>query len=74
MIMDDDDGQMLLGDLMGLKHPDIRLTSEEKLRKKLNQETCPDRDRTRARCVTGAHDTTCSTAVDGILANHRPSI
>ena len=30
----------------------------------LTQETCPDRDRTRARCVTGAHTTACPTAVD----------
>ena len=44
MIMDDDDDdQMIFGDLMGLKLPDIRLTGEEKLRKNLTQETCPDR-------------------------------
>ena len=34
MIMDDGDGQMIFGDLMGLKLPDIRLTGEEKPRKK----------------------------------------
>ena len=33
-------------------------------KKTLTQETCPDRDRTRARCVTGTHATTCPTAVD----------
>ena len=43
MIMDDDDGQMIFGDLMGLKRPDIRLTDEEKPRKNLTQEICPDR-------------------------------
>ena len=41
--MDDDDGQMIFGVLMGLKLPDIRLTGEEKHRKNLTQETCPDR-------------------------------
>ena len=52
MMMDDYDDQMIFGDLVGLKLPDIRLTGEEKLRKNLTHETCPDRDRTRARCVT----------------------
>ena len=33
--MDDYDGQMIFGDLMGLKLPDIRLTGEEKPRKTL---------------------------------------
>ena len=33
MVMDDYDGQMLFGDLVGLKFPDIRLTGEEKPRK-----------------------------------------
>ena len=60
MIMDDNDGQMIFGDLRGLKHPDICLTGEEKPREKLTQETC----RTRARCVTGAHAAACPTAVD----------
>ena len=44
MIMDDDDGQMIFGDLMGLKLPAIRLTGEEKPRKNLTQETSPDRE------------------------------
>ena len=61
---DDYGGQMIFGDLVCLKFPDICLTGEEKPRKNLTQETCPDRDRTRARCVTSAHATTCSTAVD----------
>ena len=64
MMMDDYDGQMIFGDLVGIKIPDIRLTGEEKPRKNLTQETCPDRGSKRARCVTSAHATTCSTAVD----------
>ena len=40
---DDNDGQMIFGDLVGLKLPDICLTGEEKPRKNLTQETCPDR-------------------------------
>ena len=43
MIMDDYDGQMIFGDRVGLKLPDIRFTGEEKPRKNLTQETCPDR-------------------------------
>ena len=34
MMMDDYDGQMILGDLVGLKLPDIRLVGREKPRKK----------------------------------------
>ena len=34
---------MIFGDLVGLKHPDICLTGEEKLRIKLTQKTSPDR-------------------------------
>ena len=44
MMMDDYDGQMMFVDLVGLKLPDIRLTDEEKPRKKLTQETCLDRE------------------------------
>ena len=36
MMMDDYDGQMIVGDLVGLKLPDIRLTGEEKPRKNLH--------------------------------------
>ena len=43
MLMDDNDGQMIFADLVGLKLPDIHLTSEEKPRKNLTQETSPDR-------------------------------
>ena len=54
MMSDDDDnyGQMRFGDLGGLTLPDIRLTGEEKPRKK------------HQRCMTGAHATTWPTAVD----------
>ena len=55
------------GTLGGLKFPDICLTGEEKPRKNLTQEPVPTGDRTRARCVTIAHVTTCSTAVDLII-------
>ena len=34
---------MIFGDIGGLKLPDICLTGEEKPRKNLTQETCPDR-------------------------------
>ena len=39
----DYDGQMIFGDLGGLKFPDICLTGWGKTRKNLTQETCPDR-------------------------------
>ena len=62
---DDYDGQMILGDLRGLKFPDICLTGEEKPRRKISpRKPVPTGDRTRVRCVTNAHATTCSTAVD----------
>ena len=40
---DDYGGLMTFGDLVGLKFPDICLIGEEKPRKNLTQETCPDR-------------------------------
>ena len=43
MIDDNNDGQMIFGDLRGLKLPDICVTDEEKSRKYLTQETCSDR-------------------------------
>ena len=68
---DGNDGQMIFGDIGGLKRPDICLTGEEKPRKNFTQETCPNRDRTRARRVTGAHATTWPTAVyDSFLKNY----
>ena len=42
MIIDDYDGQMTFGNLEGLNLSDIFLTGEEKPRKNLTQETCPD--------------------------------
>ncbi|PSN37502.1 hypothetical protein C0J52_26535 [Blattella germanica] len=41
---DDHDGQMMSGDSLGLKFPDICLMGEEKPQKNLTQETCPDRE------------------------------
>ena len=65
MINDDDnDGQMIIGDLGGLKLPDICLTGEEKPRKTSPRKLVPTGDRTRARCVTGAHAAAWPTAVD----------
>ena len=64
MMMDDYGGKMIFGDLVGLKLPDIRLTGEEKPRKTSPRKLVPTGDRIRARCVTSAHATTCSTAVD----------
>ena len=63
---DDYDGQMIQysGTLGGLKFPDICLTGEENPEKTSPGKTVPTGDRTRARCVTSAHATTCSTAVD----------
>ena len=43
MRMDDNDGQIIFGDLGGVKLPDICLTEEEKPRKNFTQETYPDR-------------------------------
>ena len=59
MMSDDNDGQMRFWDLGGLKLPDICLTGDEKLRKNLTQETCPDRGSN-----PGAHAIACPTAVD----------
>ena len=64
MMMDDKDGQMIFGDLGGLKLPDICLTGEEKPEKTSPRKLIPTGNRTQARCVTSAHATTCSTAVD----------
>ena len=43
MMMDDHDVQMIFWDLVGQKLPEIRLRGEEKPRKNLTLETCPDR-------------------------------
>ena len=43
-IWDDDyGGQMIFGDIVGLKFPDICLSGEERPRKNFTQETCPVR-------------------------------
>ena len=58
---DDYGGKMIFGDLVGLKFPDICLTGEEKPRKNITQETCPDRGsnpgplRDRRACYRLAH-------------------
>ena len=69
MSMDDNDGQMIFGDFGGLKLPDIYLMGdEEKPRKKISpRKLVPTGHRTRARCATGAHATTCPTAVEFFL-------
>ena len=64
MIMDDYDGQMILGDLVGLKLPDIRLTGDENPEKTSPRKLVLTGNRTGARCVASAHATTCSKAVD----------
>ena len=64
MIMDDNDGQVIFGDLGGLKLPDIFLTGEEKPRKTSPRKLVTTGDRTRVRCVIGAHATARPTAVE----------
>ena len=54
---DDNDGQMIFGNLGGLKHPEIWLTGEENPEKTSPRKLVPTGNRTRARCVTGAHAT-----------------
>ena len=55
MIDDDNDGQMIFGDLGDLKLPDICLTGEENPQKTAPRKPVPTGDRPRARCVTGAY-------------------
>ena len=43
MMIGDNDDQMILGEIGGLKLRNICHTGEEKDRKNLTQETCPDR-------------------------------
>ena len=56
---------------VGLKVPDICLTGDEKHRKNSLRKLVPTGDRTRARCVTGAHATACYTSVDLLSLNNR---
>ena len=44
ILKDDYDSQMIFGELVSLKLPGICLTGEQKHRKTLTQETCPDRE------------------------------
>ena len=64
---DDYDGQMIFGDLVGLKLQNICLISEENPEKTSPRKLVPIVDRIRARCVTDTHATTCSTAVDCLI-------
>ena len=48
---------------------ELCLTSEEKPEKTSPRKLVPNEDRTRARCVTGAHATAWPTAVDCCLSS-----
>ena len=61
---DDYDAQIIFGDLVDPKLPDICLTGAEKPRKTSSRELVPTGEQTRARCITGAHTIAWSTAVD----------
>ena len=61
---DDYDGQMIFGDLVGLKLPDICLTGEGKPPKNLTQKTCPDWGSNPSPLRERRACTACSTAVD----------
>ena len=52
------------GILGGLKLPDICFTAEKKTEKTSPRKLFPTGDRTRARCVWGAHTTACPILVD----------
>ena len=57
---------------MGLKLPNICLIAEEKLEKKNSpRKLFPTGDLTRARCMTVAHATACSIAVNKLLQGGR---
>ena len=56
--------QIIFGDLVGLKFPDICLTVEKKPEKTSPRKPVPTGDRTRARCVTGTHASAWFTALD----------
>ena len=66
MRKDDYDGQMIFGEFVGLKLPDICLTGEEHPEKTSPRKLGLTGDRTRALCVTGALVTACSTEVDRV--------
>ena len=61
----DNDGQMIFGDLGGLKLLTFVLQVRKIPQKKTSpRKLVPTGDRTLARCVTGAHANSCPTAVD----------
>ena len=67
---DDYTAKWYSGGLVSLKLPDIWLTGDWKPRKKTTpRKLVPIGNRTRSRCVTGAHATACSTAVDESIQN-----
>ena len=55
---DDNDGQMIFGDLGGLNLPDIYLQMRKNPKKTTPRKLVPTGDRTQACCVTGTHATT----------------
>ena len=67
MIGNDSDDQMISVDLGGLKLPKFVSGEEKPPKKPSPRKLVPTRDRTRARCVTGAHATACHTAVDTLF-------
>ena len=67
---DDNDGQMIFGDFGGLKLPDMSCR-RGKTPKKPPKKLVPTGDRTRSRCVKGAHATTCPAAVDTARVDNR---
>ena len=69
-MMDGYDGQMIFGDLVGLKLPDVRLTDEENPRKTSPRKLFPTGDRTRARCVTSAQVAIVRRRGEGVIAAH----
>ena len=66
MIMDGDDDQMIFGDLGALSFLTFVLQVRKNPEKTSPRKFVPTEDRTRARCVTGAHATACPTAVDSL--------
>ena len=76
MITDDYEGQIILGELGGLKLPEICLTGEEKPHKNRIQETCPDRGsnpsplRDRRACYTARPTAVDSETLMELIFNH----
>ena len=67
---DDYDGQIMFGDIVGLKLTDICLKGDKNPQKKTSpRKPVPTGDRTRARSLTGAHSAACSTAVNAKCIN-----